>query len=206
MSRMSLSLRLLTLEITITSAVAAAPISAGKMSSMNLLQFEVNIGQCFFLFMADQQTSPPSDKNQNKKEEKKKGVMSKLQEITPDREEQVALVGVAVRLAIVVWSGFCLTLAYIDLPGFPKQTFDPTFIASVFTGALSTFGLATTKDKKSNGVSKEDMEAMIAKSNTQQTEQIIRVQTPIRIQSPDGGEIQQVVQAPPKPPTPETKA
>jgi len=115
-------------------------------------------------------------------EKKGKGVLGKLQEITPDKDEQVALIGVAVRLGIVVWSGFILTLAYVDLPGFQKQNFDPTFIASVFTGALSTFGLATAKDKKNgNGVTKEDMEAMIAKSNTQQTEQVIRVQTPLTI-------------------------
>ena len=114
--------------------------------------------------------------------EKKKGLLKKLEEITPDKDEQVALIGVAVRLGIVVWSGFILTLAYVDLPGFQKQNFDPTFIASVFTGALSTFGLATAKDKKNgNGVSKEEMEAMIAKSNTAQTEQIIRVQTPLTI-------------------------
>ena len=114
--------------------------------------------------------------------EKKKNVLDKLQEITPDKDEQVALIGVAVRLGIVCWSGFILTLAYVDLPGFQKQNFDPTFIASVFTGALSTFGLATAKDKKNgNGLTKEDMEAMIAKSNTAQTEQIIRVQTPLTI-------------------------
>ena len=114
--------------------------------------------------------------------EKKKNVLDKLQEITPDKDDQVALIGVAVRLGIVCWSGFILTLAYVDLPGFQKQNFDPTFIASVFTGALSTFGLATAKDKKNgNGVTKEDMEAMIAKSNTAQTEQIIRVQTPLTI-------------------------
>ena len=128
--------------------------------------------------MADNQTPPPSEI----KEDKKKGVLGKLQEITPDKDEQVALIGVAVRLGIVVWSGFILTLAYVDLPGFQKQNFDPTFIASVFTGALSTFGLATAKDKKNgNGVTKEDMEAMIAKSNTQQAEQVIRVQTPLTI-------------------------
>ena len=121
-------------------------------------------------------------KDKTTEEKKEKGLLGKLEEITPDKEEQVALIGVAVRLGIVVWSGFILTLAYVDLPGFQKQNFDPTFIASVFTGALSTFGLATAKDKgKSNGVSKEDMEAMIAKSNTQQTEQIIRVQTPLTI-------------------------
>ncbi len=112
------------------------------------------------------------------KEKKNKGVLGKLQEITPDKEEQVALIGVAVRLGIVVWSGFILTLAYVDLPGFQKQNFDPTFIASVFTGALSTFGLATTKDKKSNGLSKEDVEKMLATSSTAQT---IRVETPIKI-------------------------
>ena len=129
------------------------------------------------------------------KEEKKKGVLGKLQEITPDKEEQVALIGVAVRLGIVVWSGFILTLAYVDLPGFQKQNFDPTFIASVFTGALSTFGLATTKDKKSNGVSKEDMEAMIAKSNTAQTEQIIRVQTPLTINGAEVLRLKRLIQS-----------
>ncbi len=122
-------------------------------------------------------------KTDESKTEEKKGLIGKLQDITPDKDEQVALIGVAVRLGIVVWSGFILTLAYVDLPGFQKQNFDPTFIASVFTGALSTFGLATAKDKRGNGggVTKEDMEAMIAKSNTQQAEQVIRVQTPLTI-------------------------
>ena len=117
-----------------------------------------------------------------KTDEKKKGLMGKLSEAVPDREEQMHIIGVAVRLGIVVWSGFCLTLAYIDLPGFPKQTFDPTFIASVFTGALSSFGLSTTKNK-SNGdsVSKKDMEAMIAKASSGGY-QTIRVETPLKIE------------------------
>jgi len=142
--------------------------------------------------MADQQTVPPSDK----KEEKKKGVMNKLQELTPDKEEQIAIIGVAVRLGIVVWSGFCLTLAYIDLPGFPKQTFDPTFIASIFTSTLTTFGVQAASKKGGNGISKEDMQKMMAANQAGAGEQIIRVQTPIKLQSPDGGEIQQIVQPP----------
>ena len=113
---------------------------------------------------------------------KKKGLMDKLSEAVPDREEQMQIIGVAVRLGIVVWSGFCLTLAYIDLPGFPKQTFDPTFIASVFTGALSSFGLTTSKNKgNGEGVSKKDMEAMIAKASTGGY-QTIRVETPLKIE------------------------
>ena len=53
---------------------------------------------------------------EEKKENKEKGILGKLEELTPDKEEQVALIGVAVRLGIVVWSGFILTLAYVDLP------------------------------------------------------------------------------------------
>ena len=139
-------------------------------------------------------------------DEKKKGVIGKLQDMTPDKDEQIALVGVAVRLGIVVWSGFCLTLAYIDLPGFPKQTFDPTFIASVFTSTLTTFGVQAAKDEgNKNSITKEDMEAMIAKNNQPTNEQVIRVQTPLKIQSPDG-EIQQVIEQPVNPPKPNEEA
>ena len=134
--------------------------------------------------------NPPELKQSEKnKSNKKKGVLGKLQEITPDREEQIAIVGVAVRLGIVIWSGFCLTLAYIDVPGFPKQTFDPTFIASVFTSTLTTFGVQAAKDKGKNGITKEDMEKMIAASNKATSgEQIIRIQTPLKI---EGAEVVQ---------------
>ena len=128
------------------------------------------------------ETKTPTPPTPPKIDEKKKGLMDKLSEAVPDREEQMAIIGVAVRLGIVVWSGFCLTLAYIDLPGFPKQTFDPTFIASVFTGALSSFGLSTTKNKgNGDSVSKKDMEAMIAKANSGGY-QTIRVETPLKIE------------------------
>jgi hypothetical protein len=125
-----------------------------------------------------------------KKDDKKKktGLMGKLQDLTPDREEQIQIVGVAVRLGIVIWSGFCLTLAYIDVPGFPKQTFDPTFIASVFTSTLTTFGVQAAKDKGKNGITKEEMEQMIAANNRSGGEQIIRVQTPLKI---EGAEVVQ---------------
>ena len=126
-----------------------------------------------------------------KTDEKKKGLMGKLSEAVPDREEQMQIIGVAVRLGIVVWSGFCLTLAYIDLPGFPKQTFDPTFIASVFTSTLTTFGVQAAKNKgNGDSVTKKDMEAMIANSGYQ----TIRVQTPLKI---EGAEL--VVPQKPKP-------
>ena len=120
-----------------------------------------------------------SQKLEEKKDEKKKGVLNKLQEITPDKEEQIQIIGVAVRLGIVVWSGFCLTLAYIDLPGFPKQTFDPTFIASIFTSTLTTFGVQAASKKGGNGFSKEDIEKMISSNSA--GVQTIRVETPLKI-------------------------
>ena len=145
--------------------------------------------------MTQTPTSEPTEKKEEEKEGKK-SVLNKLQEMTPDKDEQIALVGVAVRLGIVVWSGFCLTLAYIDIPGFAKQTFDPTFIASIFTSTLTTFGVQAASKKGGGGVSKEEMQKLMTANQAGVGEQIIRVQTPIRIQTPDGKEVQQVVQAP----------
>ena len=85
-----------------------------------------------------------------KDEPKKKGPIGKLKEKVEDSEEQLAILSTFVRLGILVWSGGILTLAYIKLPpalGIPEQKLDPTFIASVFTGVLATFGVQTAKGK-----------------------------------------------------------
>ena len=83
-----------------------------------------------------------------KKEETKKGPLGKLKDKIDDSEEQLAILSTFVRLGILVWSGGILTLAYIKLPpalGIPEQKLDPTFIASVFTGVLATFGVQTAR-------------------------------------------------------------
>ena len=112
--------------------------------------------------------------------EPKKNVLDKLKEGMDDKNEQLAILSTFVRLGIVVWSGFCLTLAYIDLPGFPKQTFDPTFIASVFTSTLTTFGVQAVKNKGGDGITKKDMEKMLASQAGGY--QVIRVETPLKIE------------------------
>ena len=87
-----------------------------------------------------------------KKEETKKGPLGKLKDKIDDSEEQLAILSTFVRLGILVWSGGILTLAYIKLPpalGIPEQKLDPTFIASVFTGVLATFGVQTAKNYQS---------------------------------------------------------
>jgi len=127
-------------------------------------------------------------------EEKKKGPLGKLKDaILPDAEEQAAIISTAVRITVLAWSGGILTLNYVSIPGIPQQKIDPTFIASVFTGVLASFGIQTASKKgdgtmKMNGngngngappVTAKDIEAIIAKSGPTQT---IRIeQAPLKI-------------------------
>ena len=85
-----------------------------------------------------------------KPEEEKKGFLTKLKENVDDHEEQMAILGAAVRLGVVIWSGFVITLNYVELPMVKKSgaSADITFVASIFTGALATFGLSTGNGKK----------------------------------------------------------
>jgi len=135
------------------------------------------------------------EKEEVKKEEpKKQGFLSKLKEGLDDKEEQMMILSTFVRLGILVWSGAILTLAYVELPSalkMPKQDLDPTFIASVFTGVLATFGVQTSKKGaqggggSSGGVSKSDMERLIAAAAQTAPAQTIRIeQAPVKI-TPD---------------------
>jgi len=135
------------------------------------------------------------EKEEVKKEEpKKQGFLSKLKEGLDDKEEQMMILSTFVRLGILIWSGAILTLAYVELPSalrMPKQDLDPTFIASVFTGVLATFGVQTSKKGaqggggSSGGVSKGDMERLIAAAAQTAPAQTIRIeQAPVKI-TPD---------------------
>ena len=85
-----------------------------------------------------------------RKPEEKKGLFTKLKENIDDHEEQMQILGAMVRLGVVIWSGFIITLNYVELPMVKKAntSADITFVASVFTGALATFGLTTGNGKK----------------------------------------------------------
>ena len=130
------------------------------------------------------------------KQEKPKGPIGKLKDKIEDADEQLAVLSTLVRLGILVWSGGILTLNYVTIPGLPQQKIDPTFIASVFTGVLATFGVQTAK--KSNdgtmkmngaaaagaagGITKADLEKLIAAAKETAPAQTIRVeQGPIKI-------------------------
>ena len=127
---------------------------------------------------------------EEKKGEKKKGVFGKIKDkILPDQEEQAAIISTFVRLGVLVWSGGILTLIYVAIPGVPQQKIDPTFIASVFTGVLASFGIQTAS-KKGDGtmkmegggsgpngnISKADMERLIEKATQAAPAQTIRIE------------------------------
>jgi len=135
-----------------------------------------------------------SPKAEVKEEEKKKGPFAKLKDAAADHEGQLEAISTMVRLGILVWSGGILTLAYIKLPaalGIPEQKLDPTFIASVFTGVLATFGVQTAKKQTDGtykspggGVSKSDLEKLIAAAAATAPAQTIRIeQAPLQISS-----------------------
>ena len=120
----------------------------------------------------------------------KKGLIKKLKESVDDKEEQLAILSTFVRLGILIWSGAILTLAYVELPPalqVPKQDLDPTFIASVFTGVLATFGVQAGKKAAGGGgggISKQDMERLIEAAAQTAPTQTIRVeQAPVKIVS-----------------------
>ena len=117
--------------------------------------------------------------------EKPPGLFKKLKDKIDDKEEQLNILSTFVRLGILIWSGGILTLAYIKLPpafGIPEQKLDPTFIASVFTGTLATFGVQAAKKgggaAANAGVSKGDLEALIKKASETAPHQTITIQAP----------------------------
>ena len=72
-----------------------------------------------------------------------------LKKVKEHAEKDIEILGTFVRLGVVVWSGFIITLNYVDIPMIKKGQSggDITFVASVFTGALATFGLNTSNNR-----------------------------------------------------------
>ena len=133
--------------------------------------------------------------------EEKKGFFGKAKAaILPDADEQAAIISTMVRITVLAWSGGILTLNYVAIPGVPQQKIDPTFIASVFTGVLASFGIQTASkkndgtmkmDKNGNGnggggngggISKDDLAKLIEAAKSSGPVQTIKVeQAPLKI-------------------------
>jgi len=88
----------------------------------------------------------------------------------------------------------------VAIPGVPQQKIDPTFIASVFTGVLASFGIQTAS-KKGDGTMKmngngngngtppptaKEIEQIVAKASAGGPVQTIRIeQAPLKITTDD---------------------
>ena len=111
-----------------------------------------------------------------KDKKESKNPLTKLKEVIDDKEEQLAILGTFIRLGVMVWAGFIISLNYISLPGISsdKAHKDITFIASVFTGCLATFNVTPGGKKKKD----DKVEGSTASVPTQ----IIRIeQAPLKI-------------------------
>ena len=118
-----------------------------------------------------------------KEEPKKVGPLGKLKELAEDKEEQMEIFSTFVRLGILIWSGWILTLNNVSIPNFPQKNIDPTFIASGFSGVLASFGIQTAKNKDKGAaakqtppISKADMEKLIEKAANTAPAQTIRIE------------------------------
>ena len=111
-----------------------------------------------------------------KEKQEKKSVFSKIKENIEDKEEQMAFLGTIIRLGVMVWAGFIISLNYVTIPGITedREVKDITFIASVFTGCLATFNVTPGGKKKKS----DDTGANKSSCPTQ----ILRIeQAPIKI-------------------------
>ena len=115
-------------------------------------------------------------------EEEKKGIFGKIKEkILPDEDEQAASISTFVRLGVLVWSGGILTLNYVAIPGVPQQKIDPTFIASVFTGVLASFGIQTASKKGDGTMKMNGQNGNGIGKNGGPTQTLIIEQAPLKI-------------------------
>jgi len=74
----------------------------------------------------------------------KKPVVVEEKEQDEDKSE---VLGNLVKVVVLIWSASLLTFSYVRLPNGQKiLDFDPTFIASVFSGSLAAFGLSPAKN------------------------------------------------------------
>ena len=116
---------------------------------------------------------------ESSKSQQKKNVFAKIKENIDDKDEQLAFISVVVRLVVIAWSGFIVSLNYISIPGYSNEPKDITFPASILTATLSSFGVDASRGKS------QKAKDSVSKSNAVHT-QILRIeQAPIKIITED---------------------
>ena len=113
-------------------------------------------------------------------EQKNNNPLQKLKDKFEDKEEQLEILGTFIRLGVMVWAGFIISLNYITIPGLTedREVKDITFIASVFTGCLASFNITPGGKKKKD----EKIDGGKGVANSSENVQTIRIiQEPLKI-------------------------
>ena len=85
---------------------------------------------------------------------------TKIEKDQDNDEDKSEVLGNLVKVVVLIWSASLLTFSYVRLPNGQKiLDFDPTFIASVFSGSLAAFGLSPAKNggNQNHPKKKEDL-------------------------------------------------
>ena len=75
--------------------------------------------------------------------------MAEPQESQENQEKEGIAIADLVKCAVLVWSATLLTVSYLGF--FPQMKMDNTFVASLLTGAMASFGIerkAANQQKK----------------------------------------------------------
>ena len=85
----------------------------------------------------------------------------KVEKEDHDEIDKSEVLGNLVKVVVLIWSASLLTFSYVRLPNGQKiLDFDPTFIASVFSGSLAAFGLSPARNgsapKKAPSIGKKE--------------------------------------------------
>jgi len=67
----------------------------------------------------------------------------------PHEEKEGHCLADLVKCAVLLWSAGLLTISYLGI--FPQMKMDNTFVASLLTGAMGSFGI----ERKTNGTGKK---------------------------------------------------
>ena len=98
-----------------------------------------------------------------------------------DHEDKGEVLGNLVKVAVLIWSASLLTFSYVRLPNGQKiMDFDPTFIASVFSGSLAAFGLSPAKNGGGNGNAAKKPEAKKPEEKKEEPEVVSAVEPKVR--------------------------
>tara|TARA_R100001509_G_scaffold57169_1_gene31555 strand:- start:2218 stop:2484 length:267 start_codon:yes stop_codon:yes gene_type:complete len=85
--------------------------------------------------------------------------MPETQENQEHEKEGVSIADI-VKCAVLFWSATLLTVSYLGI--FPQMKMDNTFVASLLTGAMASFGI----ERKANGQQKKQPPKMPGNGTT----------------------------------------